>query len=164
MNSKILIVILIGLIACAETSAQEKPVIERLPVAQQGVSTSRAMIFDLFPGGGHFYLENSGNGIMFALLKTGGAAASFYFYRDWKSKQKNENTGADSKKASDRAAQKFTFSILGGIAVHIISWSVVYSDCQEINRSARPVFEISSIDPLFSSTRCSVRAGMSFNF
>jgi hypothetical protein len=162
MNCKILITCIISLMTCVQLSAQEKPVIERLPLTHQGVSTSSAMLLDIVPGGGHFYLGNTGNGVLFALLKTGGAASSFYFYRDWQSKNKDDNAG--SKKVSDRAAQKFTFSVLASAAVYIVSWSKVYSDCQDINRAARPVFEISSLDPLFSSTRYSVRAGMSFNF
>jgi hypothetical protein len=125
-------------------SAQENSIIEKTPIHGKEISTFTAMSFDILPGGGHFYLGNYISGSIFAVLKTGGIMSGYFFYQSWQKKKGRENGTTGRKKDSDRAAQRFTFSVFGATAAYGISWYKVYTDCSDINYRAQPVFEIGS--------------------
>lgn len=141
--------------------AQESVIIERTPIHGKEVSTLTAMSLDILPGGGHFYLGNTLSGTVFAVLKTGGIASGYFFYKSWQKKKNRENGTSARQHDSDRAAQRFTFSIFGTAAVYGISWYKVYTDCEDINHRAQPVFEIGKNQ---DSGNLTASIGLSYSF
>jgi hypothetical protein len=160
---KISAILLLIMITCfsAGLSAQEKSVVEKTPVRGNEVSIPAAMSLDILPGGGHFYLGNYYSGAAFAVLKSAGILSGFFLYRSWQDKKSKEDGSVTRKRVSDRAAQRFTFAVFGSAALYGISWYKVYTDCEEINYRARPVFEVGSgsFDGKFNAS-----AGLSFSF
>jgi hypothetical protein len=153
----------------ADSQSSESTVSEKIPRMKEKVSVPTAMILDLAPGGGHFYLGNYGYGATFGLLKIGAAASTWYFYSDWQdSKSKYHRAPADKagsfKQQSDRAAQRMTFSVIGCVVIQAASWLKVYSDCQDRNVDTYPVFDIGFHDDNISGSSAMVFIGMSRRF
>jgi len=138
------------------------------PIRAPEKSLATALLLDLaVPGGGHFYTGDTYTGVTFAALKAVGAYMIYYCYADWKyrrslyraSRRANENidpghrlefedpaggymTVDDYKRGSDRAAQRFTFSILANAALYVVSAAFVWFRVAEINENEIPTFEM----------------------
>jgi hypothetical protein len=158
LMSSVILILFSGFLYAAEAPQPEPSVIEKIPRTKEKVSTSRAMILDIAPGVGHFYLGNYGNGVMFGLLKISTMAASWYYYSQWQdSKTKYHRASADQmskyKLRSDRAAQRMTFSVIGAGVIYAASWIKVYSDCQDRNADSFPVFDVGFRDDMNQKTR-----------
>jgi hypothetical protein len=134
------------------------------PVRAPEKSLSTALFLDIaVPGGGHFYTGDTYTGVAFAALKAAGAYMIYYCYADWKyrrslyraSRRANENidpghslefedpeggymTVDDYRRGYDRAAQRFTFSILANAALYVVSAAFVWYRVAEINENAVP--------------------------
>jgi hypothetical protein len=165
----VFLLLLAGSLYAADTPSPESQVSEKIPRIKEKVSVSTAMILDLAPGGGHFYLGNYGYGATFGLLKVGAAASTWYFYSDWQnSKTKYRRASSDQavsyKLQSDRAAQRMTFSIIGCIVIQAASWLKVYSDCQDRNADSYPVFDVGFRDDKIYGSPSMIFIGMSRRF
>jgi hypothetical protein len=153
----------------ADSPSPESPVAEKIPRAKEKVSVTTAMVLDIVPGGGHFYLGNYGYGVTFGLLKVGAAASTWYFYSDWqKSKTRYRRASDDQsgkyKLRSDRAAQRMTFSVIGSVVIQASSWFKVYSDCQDLNADSYPVFDLGLRDDSGAVSSVGIFIGMSQRF
>ncbi|HEY1405696.1 MAG TPA: hypothetical protein VF857_03720 [Spirochaetota bacterium] len=140
---------------------------DKIPQKENGVSTGKALMCDLLPGGGHFYLGDYWRGTIFATGKLGGYGALYYFYGLYQERKQNYNRavrtrnslgvssstpikGPDGrtrstngyKKDYDRSVQWMTFSVVGNVAIQTISMIMVYGRCQEINRETIPSFDV----------------------
>lgn len=138
------------------------------PRRGEQVSLTEALVLDLLvPGGGHFYIDNTGLGVTFASLKVIGLWSLYYCYSDWKyrrslyysARDANESidpdhqlqfedpdggykTVDDYEKDYDRAAQRITFSILANVLIYATSMIFTYYNVMRINENAVPTFEI----------------------
>jgi len=173
-SKRILIAIVAALVLSSsviaeDTPSPDSPVGDMIPRTKEKVSVSTAMILDVLPGGGHFYLGNYGYGATFGLLKVGAAASTWYFYSQWQdSKSKYRRAPADQagsyKLQSDRAAQRMTFSIIGSVVVQAASWLKVYSDCQDRNADSYPVFDLGFRDDNIYGSSAGIYICMSRRF
>ncbi len=149
-------------------SRAEEGVSALAPMRAPEKSLATALLLDLaVPGGGHFYTGDTYTGVTFAALKVVGAYMIYYCYADWKyrrslyraSRRANENidpghrlefedpeggymTVDDYRRGYDRAAQRFTFSILANAALYVVSAAFVWYRVTEINENAVPTFEL----------------------
>lgn len=138
------------------------------PEQSGGVSMATALALDFFvPGGGHFYTGNMYTGYVFAGAKLFAAYLIYFSYRDWMYRKslfraaKRANAEIDPnhelefehpeggyhtveefRRDYDRAAQRFTFSILGTAALYSVSLLMTYNAVHKINERRIPVFEI----------------------
>jgi hypothetical protein len=162
------VIFVAGSVYGADPSSTEFSASEKIPRMKEKVSTTRAMIFDLVPGGGHFYLGNYGSGAFFGIMKTGSYASILYFYSQWQdSKTKYRRASDDQankyKLRSDRAAQRMTFSVIGSVVIQAASWIKVWSDCSDINSESFPVFDIGFRDDAALRTQ-QFYCGAAFHF
>jgi len=143
------------------------PLYDKTPQKSRGVSTGAAMLCDIAPGGGHFYIGDYWRGSFFAAGKLGGYGALYFCYDRFRDKRDlyrradriraaqgvNDSVkihGPDGKHRSvnsyrrdyDRATQWLTFSVIGNAAIQTASMIIVYGRCQEINRNAVPSFDV----------------------
>lgn len=140
---------------------------DRTPQKSRGVSTGTALLCDIAPGGGHFYIGDYWRGSFFAAGKLGGYGALYFCFDRFRDKRDLYRRadriradqgvddsvkihGPDGKYRSvksyrrdyDRATQWLTFSVIGNVAIQTASMIIVYGRCQEINRNAIPSFDV----------------------
>ncbi|MGL4369743.1 MAG: hypothetical protein ACRCUT_08755, partial [Spirochaetota bacterium] len=103
----------------------------------------------------------------FAGIKTGGACAAWYLFRQWQNAEKDyraadkarnslglsaddDFAGADGRSRSandykrdyDRQAQYCTMVLLGNAAVYTVSWLLVWRFCERAGEKAIPAFDV----------------------
>lgn len=132
---------------------------------QEKVHLHTALLYDLLPGGGHFYTGNYEHAAVFAMLKISGVYAMYHYYHYWQyrgslyrsAKKANEaidpnhhllfkdpeggyKTVGEFGYAHDRAAHYFTLSIIANAAVYFVSWLVTYYHVEKINDARQPTY------------------------
>ena len=169
INSKIVIAVILFIAVLPRLSADDTgvPLYDKTPQKSRGVSTGTALLLDVVPGGGHFYLGDYWRGSFFAAGRLGGFGALYFCYDRFRDKRdlyrradriraaqgvddSAKIHGPDGKHRSvnsyrkdyDRATQWLTFSVIGNAAIQTASMIVVYGRCQEINRNAVPSFDV----------------------
>jgi hypothetical protein len=165
-------VILSAVLVCAVLMSvaaddQAVPLYDKTPQKVRGVSTGKALMFDIAPGGGHFYLGDYWRGSFFAAGRIGGYGALYLCYDRFRDKRSlyrkadrirvslgvSKSTpirGPDGrtrsvnsyKKDYDRSSQWLTFSVIGNVAIQTASMIIVYGRCQDINRNTIPSFDV----------------------
>jgi hypothetical protein len=152
-----------------ETGKPEPGIRAVKPRGNKARSLATALAVDLLlPGGGHFLYGRYLLGAGVCALKTSGAYAIFYYYRDWQyrrslyyaARRANERldpshilefrdpdggykTVRDYKHEYDRAAQHVTFAVIANAALYTVSILLTYDHVRRANEDAIPLFEIS---------------------
>ncbi|MCX7678153.1 MAG: hypothetical protein N2316_02945 [Spirochaetes bacterium] len=158
---------------------EESTTYDVMPTKLESLSLSTALVLDVvIPGGGHFYMGNVYTGYAFASLKLLFLYFIYYSYRDWEyrrslyrsAQRANElidphhelefelpeggyNTVEDFRRDYDRAAQRITFSVVGTVAVYVISGIITYYSVEKYNAQCVPTFEIGHIPNMHETER-----------